>query len=75
MYGTWVKNEREARKFWAEVAGGGVEFEESHPTTVLDAWLKAVIRTRGRNATEARTILPGQHLRAECLAWRQDNQI
>ena len=38
MYGTFEKNEAEARKFWQEVSRGGVEFEDSHPTTVLDAF-------------------------------------
>jgi hypothetical protein len=47
MYGTWVKNEREARKFWAEVARGGEEFAENAPSTVLDAWLKAMVEKRG----------------------------
>jgi hypothetical protein len=32
MYGTWVKNEREARKFWTEVARGGEEFTENAPS-------------------------------------------
>jgi hypothetical protein len=47
MYGTWVKNEPEARKFWAEVARGGEEFAEAAPSTVLDAWLKAMVEKRG----------------------------
>jgi hypothetical protein len=47
MYGTWVKNEREARKFWVEVARGGEEFAENAPSTVLDAWLKAMVEKRG----------------------------
>ena len=37
MYGTFEKNEAEARQFWQKVSRGGVEFEDSHPTTVLDA--------------------------------------
>ena len=47
MYGTWVKNEREARKFLAEVARGGEEFAENAPSTVLDVWLKAMVEKRG----------------------------
>ena len=47
MYGTWVKNEREARKFWVEVARGGEEFAENAPSTVLDVWLKAMVEKRG----------------------------
>ncbi len=42
MYGTFEKNEAEARKFWKEVARGGVEFDENHPTTVLDGFLKSI---------------------------------
>src|SRR5467141_3163307 len=42
-----VKNEREARKFWVEVARGGEEFAENAPSTVLDAWLKAMVEKRG----------------------------
>jgi hypothetical protein len=47
MYGTWVKNEREAHKFWVEVARGGEEFAENAPSTVLDVWLKAMVEKRG----------------------------
>src|SRR5262245_34415879 len=46
MYGTFVSNEAEARNFWREVSRGGVEFEENHPTTVLDGFFKAVIEDR-----------------------------
>jgi hypothetical protein len=34
--------------FGAEVARGGVEFEETHPTTVLDAWFTAMIGNKGQ---------------------------
>jgi hypothetical protein len=47
MRATWVKNEHEARKFWAEVARGGEEFAENAPTTVLDGWLKGMVEKRG----------------------------
>ena len=33
MFGTFVKNETEARKFWADVARGGTEFDDSAPAT------------------------------------------
>ncbi len=46
MYGTFEKNEAEARKFWQEVSRGGVEFEDNHPTTVLDAFLKSAIEDK-----------------------------
>lgn len=35
-------NEQEARNFWAEVARGGKEYDDNHPTTVLDAWFKRI---------------------------------
>src|SRR5262249_25945259 len=47
MYGTFTKNEAEARKFWAEVARGGEEYAENAPSTILDAWLKAMAEKRG----------------------------
>jgi hypothetical protein len=46
MYGTFEKNEPEARKFWKEVGRGGVEFDENHPTTVLDGFLKSVVEEK-----------------------------
>ena len=46
MYGTFDKNEAEARKFWKEVSRGGVEYEDSHPTTALDAFLKPVFEEK-----------------------------
>jgi hypothetical protein len=42
MYATFIGAEEDARKFWSEVARGGVEYDDNHPTTVLDAWLKAI---------------------------------
>lgn len=42
IYGTFIANETEAKKFWSEVARGGVEYEESSPQTVLDTWLKSL---------------------------------
>ena len=46
MYGTFDKNEVEARKFWREVSRGGVEFDDNHPTTVLDGFLKSVVEDK-----------------------------
>ena len=40
MHATFEVNEAAAREFWSSVARGGVEFDETSPTTVLDAWLK-----------------------------------
>jgi hypothetical protein len=42
MFATFSANQGEARKFWDQVARGGVEYEDNAPATVLDAWLKAI---------------------------------
>jgi hypothetical protein len=42
MYSTFIANPDEARKFWDQVARGGVEFEDNAPATVLDGWLKNI---------------------------------
>jgi hypothetical protein len=46
IYGTFDKNQERAREFWREVSRGGVEFEEQHPTTVLDAFLKSIVEDK-----------------------------
>lgn len=65
MYGTWVKNEREARKFWGEVARGGEEFAENAPSTVLDVWLKAMVEKRGAK----NELKPGNLYQGCVFAW------
>lgn len=42
MYATFVRNADEARKFWDQVARGGVEYEDNAPASVLDTWLKSI---------------------------------
>jgi hypothetical protein len=65
MYGTFTKNEAEAHKFWAEVARGGEEYAENAPSTILDAWLKAMAEKRG-----AKTELKPANLYQGCVfAW------
>jgi hypothetical protein len=46
IYGTFVKNETEARTFWTEVGRGGAGFDDNAPTTMLDTWLKAMSEDR-----------------------------
>jgi hypothetical protein len=46
MHGTFDKNEEAARTFWRQVSRGGVEFEESDPTTVLDTFLKSIVEDK-----------------------------
>ena len=72
MYATFDKNEDDARKFWTDVARGGREYEDNHPTTVLDAWLKA-LKEDGKAEDEARRLLPGLHLCLQRLLRRQDH--
>lgn len=40
MFATFDANEQAAKDFWEKVARFGVEFEDDHPTTVLDKWLQ-----------------------------------
>ena len=65
MFGTFAKNENEARKFWGEVARGGVEYEENHPTTLLDAWLKTAIENKGQR----RELKPAHFYQGSIFAW------
>lgn len=41
MYSTYLANELKAKEFWTWVAKGG-DFEQDHPTTMLDEWLMEV---------------------------------
>jgi len=65
IYGTFNKSQTEARKFWAEVARGGSEFEDTAPATVLDAWLKAAAESRGNR----RELKPGNYYQGCIFAW------
>jgi hypothetical protein len=65
MYGTCIANEKEAQKFWGQVARGGVEYEDTAPATVLDAWLKSMAEDR-RNAEK---LLPGNFYQGCIYAW------
>jgi hypothetical protein len=73
MYGTFETNEAEARKFWREVSRGGVEFEENHPTTVLDGFLKSIIEDKKKLE-----LKPANLYQASVYAWnafREDKTI
>ena len=56
-------NEHEARNFWSEVARGGKEYEDNHPTTVLDAWLKKIKEDTDRD------IKGGDFYQGSIYAW------
>ena len=73
MYGTFDKNETEARKFWREVGRGGVDFDDNHPTTVLDGFLKAVAEDKGKL-----DLRPPNFYQSSIYAWnafREDKTI
>ena len=64
MYGTFDKNEAEARKFWTEASRGGVEYEDNHPTTVLDTFLKSVFEEKKKW-----DLSPANLYQASVYAW------
>lgn len=73
MYATFIKNEAEARKFWDQVARGGVEYEDTAPATILDAWLKSI--KEGEIKAE---LKPAQYYQGCIYAWnafREEKQI
>lgn len=75
MYGTFAKNELEAKSFWADVARGGVEFEDTAPSTVLDNWLKAIKESGKQRKND---IKPAQLYQGCIFAWnafREEKQI
>jgi hypothetical protein len=71
MYGTFEKNETEARRFWTEVSRGGVEYEDNHPTTVLDTFLKSVFEEKKKW-----DLHPANLYQASVYAWNayRDNK-
>jgi hypothetical protein len=65
MYGTFTKNEKEAQKFWGQVARGGVEYEDDAPATVLDAWLKAMAEDK----RTSERLVPANYYQGCIYAW------
>jgi hypothetical protein len=64
IYGTFTANEKEARKFWTEVARGGVEFDDDATQTVLDSWLKSAAERKGANE-----LKPANYYQGCVFAW------
>lgn len=64
MYATFIRNEAEARKWWDQVARGGVEFDDNAPSTVVDSWLKA---SKEGELTDA--LKPAQYYLGCIYAW------
>lgn len=62
MHGTFEKNETESRAFWMMVARGGKEYDDNHPATVLDTWLKS-------SKEERADLKPGEFYRGCVYAW------
>ena len=75
MYATYIANEAAARTFWDQVARGGVEYEDNHPTTVLDNWLKAI---KEDGADLKKNLKPASYYQGSIFAWnahREDKTI
>lgn len=64
MFGTWETNPAEAKKFWHDTARGGVEYEDTAPSTVLDTWLKQQAESLAN-----RDLKPGNYYQACIYAW------
>jgi hypothetical protein len=64
MYATFIANEKEARKFWDMVARGGVDYEESHPATVLADWL-----LKAKEKDMKQPPKPAHYYQAGIFAW------
>lgn len=63
LYATMTKVGEDAKTFWGQVARGGVEYEESHPATVLDNWLKQLREEKDDQ------IKPGNFYQGCVFAW------
>jgi len=75
MYATYIASEAAARTFWDQVARGGVEYEDNHPTTVLDNWLKAI---KEDGADLKKDLKPASYYQGSIFAWnayREDKTI
>jgi hypothetical protein len=74
MFATLNASDSGAREFWPSVARGGVEFDETAPSTVLDCWLKEL----KENKDPRRRVLPAQLYQGCVFAWtafRQEEAI
>lgn len=73
MYATWIANTDECKRFWDHVARGGMEFEDNHPTTILDGWLKDAKERKFKEP-----LKPGQYYQGCIYAWnayREDKSL
>jgi hypothetical protein len=67
MYATWIKNGREARKFWEEVARGGEELRRQCANHRPGFLAQGNGREAWQSRTETRESVSGLHLRVECF--------
>lgn len=70
MYATFNAGGDDAQKFWNEVSRGGVEYEDNHPTTVLDTWLKAI--KEGEN--QRLDLKPANYYQGCIYAWNASRE-
>ncbi len=73
MYATFIANGSEARKFWDQVARGGMEYEDNAPSTILDTWLKAA-----KDKALKTELKAGNYYQGCVYAWnafREEKQI
>jgi hypothetical protein len=70
MYGTFVKAEAAAKEFWHQVARGGIEYEDTAPSTVLDRWLKVYAETKASERIKVGMIRNSGVFYSGCIyAW------
>lgn len=73
MYATWDVNREEAKKFWDQVARGGIEYEDNAPSSMLDKWLKDA-----KDGTLKEELKPAQYYQGCIYAWnayREDKTL
>jgi hypothetical protein len=63
MYATFITSATDARKFWADVARGGDEYDDTAPASVLDRWLKRI------KEGEIEDVQPAQFFQGSIYAW------
>jgi len=75
IYATFSANENEARVFWDQVARGGVEFDDSAPSTLLDSWLKMIKSPDGKRKWKPKPLEYYQGCIYAWNAYRQEKMI
>jgi len=69
MYGTFITgNNEDVRRFWDQVARGGLEYEDNAPSTVLDNWLKEA-KERGTKRNLKPKLKPIEYYQGCIYGW------